>query len=146
VIRKSKSLAQGPVPDRSRRLWSREKAGSKTAMGLWLGQVWRSKPKRSTDLAVISSSWTPHNSLQLLFDLNCQTTTHPPTLATMSSSISTATVTQPQRTAAGSKTASQAKEQTASTNKDDFFWTYTEEPHATRRQAIIKAHPEVHTT
>ncbi|KAG8631856.1 hypothetical protein KVT40_000996 [Elsinoe batatas] len=27
--------------------------------------------------------------------------------------------------------------------KEDFFWTYTEEPHRTRRQAIIKAHPEV---
>lgn len=27
--------------------------------------------------------------------------------------------------------------------KDNFFWTYTEEPHRTRRQAIIKAHPEV---
>lgn len=26
---------------------------------------------------------------------------------------------------------------------DHFFWTYTEEPHRTRRQAIIKAHPEV---
>lgn len=25
----------------------------------------------------------------------------------------------------------------------DFFWTYTEEPHQTRRQQIIKAHPEV---
>ncbi|KAI2638924.1 sphingolipid delta4-desaturase [Hypomontagnella submonticulosa] len=25
----------------------------------------------------------------------------------------------------------------------DFFWTYTEEPHRTRRIAIIKAHPEV---
>ncbi|KAH7357662.1 fatty acid desaturase-domain-containing protein [Pyrenochaeta sp. MPI-SDFR-AT-0127] len=25
---------------------------------------------------------------------------------------------------------------------DDFFWTYTEEPHRTRRMAIIKAHPE----
>lgn len=24
----------------------------------------------------------------------------------------------------------------------DFFWTYTEEPHRTRRMAIIKAHPE----
>ena len=24
-----------------------------------------------------------------------------------------------------------------------FFWTYTEEPHRSRRQAIIKAHPEV---
>ncbi|KIW05291.1 uncharacterized protein PV09_03818 [Verruconis gallopava] len=27
--------------------------------------------------------------------------------------------------------------------QQDFFWTYTEEPHRTRRQAIIKAHPEV---
>lgn len=27
----------------------------------------------------------------------------------------------------------------------DFFWTYTEEPHRSRRLAIIKAHPEVHT-
>ncbi|CAI0654860.1 unnamed protein product, partial [Colletotrichum noveboracense] len=25
----------------------------------------------------------------------------------------------------------------------DFFWTYTEEPHRTRRLAIIKAHPEI---
>ncbi len=28
-------------------------------------------------------------------------------------------------------------------NYRDFFWTYTEEPHRTRRLAIIKAHPEV---
>lgn len=28
-------------------------------------------------------------------------------------------------------------------DSDHFFWTYTEEPHRTRRQAIIKAHPEV---
>lgn len=28
----------------------------------------------------------------------------------------------------------------------DFFWTYTEEPHRTRRLAIIKAHPEVSST
>lgn len=26
---------------------------------------------------------------------------------------------------------------------NDFLWTYTEEPHRTRRLAIIKAHPEV---
>ncbi|MCJ1259811.1 hypothetical protein MMC24_007650 [Lignoscripta atroalba] len=30
-----------------------------------------------------------------------------------------------------------------SSNNDHFFWCYTEEPHRTRRQAIIKAHPEV---
>jgi hypothetical protein len=40
------------------------------------------------------------------------------------------------------------KAKVASTPKDDenyehFFWTYTEEPHRTRRMAIIKAHPEV---
>ncbi|EXJ88114.1 sphingolipid delta-4 desaturase [Capronia coronata CBS 617.96] len=29
------------------------------------------------------------------------------------------------------------------TAEDKFFWTYTEEPHRTRRQAIIKAHKEV---
>ena len=27
--------------------------------------------------------------------------------------------------------------------EDKFFWAYTEEPHRTRRQAIIQAHPEV---
>ena len=27
--------------------------------------------------------------------------------------------------------------------QDQFFWTYTEEPHKTRRLAIIKAHPEI---
>lgn len=33
--------------------------------------------------------------------------------------------------------------QNPSSNDDQFFWTYTEEPHRTRRQAIIKAHPGV---
>ena len=28
-------------------------------------------------------------------------------------------------------------------SEPDFFWTYTEEPHRARRQAIIAAHPEV---
>lgn len=28
-------------------------------------------------------------------------------------------------------------------NYEHFFWTYTEEPHRSRRMAIIKAHPEV---
>lgn len=31
----------------------------------------------------------------------------------------------------------------ASFDGDQFFWSYTEEPHRTRRQAIIKAHPQV---
>jgi hypothetical protein len=87
-----------------------------------------------------------------VFDHDFTHTPHPQTLATMSSSVSTATISMPQQTAAGLKTAlTQAKEQASSTaaaadNSDDFFWTYTEEPHATRRQAIIKAHPEVHFT
>jgi len=69
----------------------------------------------------------------------------------MSSSVSTATLSQ---TAAGAKAATaapqqqqqqQAQEQQKGDKKhDEFFWAYTEEPHATRRQAIIKAHPEVH--
>jgi hypothetical protein len=119
-------------------------------MGLSQSQVWRFKTFHM--LGALPSFLHPEhqtdNSLQLLFGLNCLPTTHPPTLATMSTSASTATVTQPQRTAAGSKTAPQVKEQAAApTDKqDDFFWTYTEEPHATRRQAIIKAHPEVHIT
>jgi sphingolipid delta-4 desaturase len=36
-----------------------------------------------------------------------------------------------------------AAEHNDAANKNDFFWTYTEEPHRTRRLAIIKAHPEV---
>ena len=69
----------------------------------------------------------------------------------MASSVSTATLSLPQQTAAGAKAAvpqQKAQEQQASkgNKQDEFFWTYTEEPHATRRQAIIKAHPEVHIT
>ena len=36
-----------------------------------------------------------------------------------------------------------SKEVQASFDGDHFFWSHTEEPHRTRRQAIIKAHPEV---
>ena len=35
------------------------------------------------------------------------------------------------------------KEKSARFDGDQFFWSYTEEPHRTRRQAIIRAHPEV---
>ena len=44
------------------------------------------------------------------------------------------------------ETTAEVPEQLQSTPRaenDHFFWTYTEEPHRTRRQAIIKAHPEV---
>ncbi|KAJ9631887.1 sphingolipid delta-4 desaturase [Taxawa tesnikishii (nom. ined.)] len=65
----------------------------------------------------------------------------------MSSSIAT-TTTVPTRTAASRQftTKEGAAEQVSSTPQNDhdrFFWTYTEEPHRSRRQAIIKAHPEV---
>ncbi|MCJ1289753.1 hypothetical protein MMC34_001286 [Xylographa carneopallida] len=52
----------------------------------------------------------------------------------MHSSVATATI-QPE-TALSLKAA-------AVSEHDKFFWAYTEEPHRTRRQAIIKAHPEV---
>lgn len=35
------------------------------------------------------------------------------------------------------------KQVSARFDGDQFLWSYTEEPHRTRRQAIIKAHPEV---
>lgn len=44
--------------------------------------------------------------------------------------------------AAAAAAASQAQEE-VDKKVHDFFWTYTEEPHRTRRLAIIKAHPEV---
>ncbi|RCI16856.1 hypothetical protein L249_1889 [Ophiocordyceps polyrhachis-furcata BCC 54312] len=42
-----------------------------------------------------------------------------------------------------SKSASSSPPPTSFPDHHDFFWTYTEEPHRTRRLAIIKAHPEV---
>lgn len=45
---------------------------------------------------------------------------------------------------ASTKTQQSARIQAPEALVDDhFFWTYTEEPHRSRRQAIIKAHPEV---
>lgn len=66
---------------------------------------------------------------------------------TMRSSVSTATV-PPQKPAKRNLTvkAEQQHENAGPTPPNDydrFFWTYTEEPHRTRRMAIIKAHPEV---
>ncbi|KAL0942818.1 dihydroceramide delta(4)-desaturase [Colletotrichum truncatum] len=61
------------------------------------------------------------------------------------------TVTKPSKrkaangTAAGKLTtdATDQQDSTSAPKERDFFWTYTEEPHRTRRLAIIKAHPEV---
>ena len=66
----------------------------------------------------------------------------------MASSASTATETRP----ASTKFLSEEKQslhkekispQDTKDAIDRFFWTYTEEPHKSRRQEIIKAHPEV---
>jgi sphingolipid delta-4 desaturase len=64
----------------------------------------------------------------------------------MRSSVATATV--PQKKPARTSFTVKAEETGHVVSKTDhdhdhFFWTYTEEPHRTRRQAIIKAHPEV---
>lgn len=68
-----------------------------------------------------------------------------PRLSTMAPSAATSTAT---KTAKGSKASakgpSTSEKESKGANKQDFFWTYTEEPHRTRRQAIIKKHPEVH--
>jgi sphingolipid 4-desaturase/C4-monooxygenase len=69
-----------------------------------------------------------------------------PTTTTMGHSTSTETVTRARAAKAkGGKETQRNPEQDVSIQKatDDFFWTYTEEPHKTRRQQIIKAHPEV---
>ncbi|KAF7193561.1 Sphingolipid delta(4)-desaturase [Pseudocercospora fuligena] len=59
-------------------------------------------------------------------------------------SVTTATV---QKASAMNRNESTKTEQVSSdrqsNDSSDFFWAYTEEPHKTRRQAIIKAHPEV---
>jgi sphingolipid delta-4 desaturase len=66
----------------------------------------------------------------------------------MSSSVSTATITAQSSSKSTKSRVEQVEEEQASLTDghdehDRFFWTYTEEPHKTRRQAIIKAHPEV---
>lgn len=64
----------------------------------------------------------------------------------MSSSVVTTTTTlESKRSRSGADTTAQESGVNNQTPpKDDlFFWSYTEEPHRTRRQAIIKAHPEV---
>ncbi|EME44421.1 hypothetical protein DOTSEDRAFT_72040 [Dothistroma septosporum NZE10] len=66
----------------------------------------------------------------------------------MPASITTATIAPARTTKRVSESTGRAEKEPASVSssgapQDDFFWTYTEEPHRTRRQAIIKAHPEV---
>lgn len=64
----------------------------------------------------------------------------------MRSSVTTTTTSSARATSQRKTEAQSQKQEQASVPHDDvdrFFWTYTEEPHKTRRQAIIKAHPEV---
>ncbi|KNG47960.1 sphingolipid delta4-desaturase [Stemphylium lycopersici] len=64
--------------------------------------------------------------------------------AIMRSSISTATVPSKEPVPRGfTVKAGKQEEPKVENEHDHFFWTYTEEPHRTRRMAIIKAHPEV---
>jgi sphingolipid 4-desaturase/C4-monooxygenase len=65
-----------------------------------------------------------------------------------STSILMTATAKPEKTAPRLRVADQDKPLKPSTAKegnehDIFFWTYTEEPHRTRRQAIIKVHPDV---
>ena len=69
-------------------------------------------------------------------------------IAGMSSSVATSTVTsrsslRPKGQMPSSNEKGEAPRTEDEDDYDRFFWTYTEEPHKTRRQAIIKAHPEV---
>ena len=64
--------------------------------------------------------------------------------------MSTTTAVQSQTRTASTKLSQQpsfakkdGEEQERKLAEDRFFWTYTEEPHRTRRQAVIKAHREV---
>lgn len=62
----------------------------------------------------------------------------------MKSSVTTATI--PPKEPAKRSFKVKAEEHAEPSFENDhnrFFWTYTEEPHRTRRMAIIKAHPEV---
>jgi sphingolipid 4-desaturase/C4-monooxygenase len=49
----------------------------------------------------------------------------------------------PSTTSSTTTTAHPPKDAFENAGHAQFFWTYTEEPHRSRRQAIIKAHPEV---
>ncbi|KAF2198092.1 sphingolipid delta4-desaturase [Delitschia confertaspora ATCC 74209] len=64
----------------------------------------------------------------------------------MRSSVATATVPRKEQTKRLVPVDTEKKPQeelSRGSEHDHFFWTYTEEPHRSRRQAIIKAHPEV---
>ena len=61
----------------------------------------------------------------------------------MSSSVATATATVRSVSETARTSQRSLDRVSVKSDHDDFFWSYTEEPHRMRRQAIIKAHPEV---
>ena len=75
-------------------------------------------------------------------------------MSAMSTSVATTTTTamtteqtvQPRKVPVSHAGASKLASDAPQAEGDNFFWTYTEEPHRSRRQAIIKAHPEVRWT
>ncbi|KAB8301035.1 hypothetical protein EYC80_002958 [Monilinia laxa] len=72
----------------------------------------------------------------------------PVATSTITTSTSNGSATQRLRVNGGDKVSAKAEEITSpqveiEVKEHDFFWTYTEEPHRSRRLAIIKAHPEV---
>jgi sphingolipid 4-desaturase/C4-monooxygenase len=64
----------------------------------------------------------------------------------MAPSSTSATVTKAPKRRSAAKGEEPSADTVADTAAQDanskFFWTYTEEPHRSRRMAIIKAHPE----
>ncbi|KAJ5031488.1 dihydroceramide delta-desaturase [Bipolaris maydis] len=104
---------------------------SEEEVGNWKGigrEVW-------SDLKREEASAPPLPTLNLQLSL---------TAATMRSSVSTATVPSKNPAPRGFTVKAEEQQEPKFENEHDhFFWTYTEEPHRTRRMAIIKAHPEV---
>jgi sphingolipid 4-desaturase/C4-monooxygenase len=78
--------------------------------------------------------------LSTWFDRSVRTKTI--TIATMASRTSTTTATKSKKATEKSSTAP-LPEDVGDGGNSQFFWTYTEEPHRSRRQLIIKAHPEI---
>ncbi|KAL1797319.1 hypothetical protein ACET3X_003925 [Alternaria dauci] len=94
--------------------------------------------------------------LRVKYSTNSQSSTPPPfthtrsfcncfpRLPRMRSSVSTATVPSKEPVPRSFTVKAEKQDEPNVANEHDhFFWTYTEEPHRTRRMAIIKAHPEV---
>ena len=116
----------------------------------FLGQSLGALPRRNSGLTPSPTSrvgdygcgWDPvdHSRATAWGQVNCTRLVHRASFSEideMQSTVATAT--------ASPCTRAEAKAELSASEPDSspFFWSYTEEPHRTRRQAIIKAHPEV---